>query len=90
MTYRSVRGMHDIFFEEVNKYNKIITVAKNVADTYAFNELITPILEYANVFERNLGEDSDVVSKEIYKFTDRSDEEVALRPEFTAGIIRSF
>ncbi len=50
----------------------------------------TPIFEFSDVFERNLGDDSDIISKEVYKFPDRGDNYLTLRPEFTAAIIRSF
>lgn len=90
MKIQSVRGMHDLFGVEGAKFEKIISIGKNVAFDYAFETLHTPILEFSELFERNLGQESDVVSKEIYKFKDRSDHILALRPEFTASIVRAF
>ena len=84
-----VRGTRDIFDEDIKKFNFIVDVAKKISSLYNFKEIITPIIEFSDVFERNLGDTSDVVSKEIYKFKDRSDNFLSLRPEFTAGIVRA-
>lgn len=84
-----VRGTRDIFNEDIKKFNFIVDVAKKISSLYNFKEIITPIIEFSDVFERNLGDTSDVVSKEIYKFKDRSDNFLSLRPEFTAGIVRA-
>lgn len=84
-----VRGTRDIFNEDIKKFNFIVDIAKKISSLYNFKEIITPIIEFSDVFERNLGDTSDVVSKEIYKFKDRSDNFLSLRPEFTAGIVRA-
>ena len=86
---QAVRGTRDIFNEDIKKFNFIIDIAKKISSLYNFKEIITPIIEFSDVFERNLGDTSDVVSKEIYKFKDRSDNFLSLRPEFTAGIVRA-
>lgn len=86
---QAVRGTRDIFNEDVKKFNFIVNIAKKISSLYNFKEIITPIIEFSDVFERNLGDTSDVVSKEIYKFKDRSDNFLSLRPEFTAGIARA-
>lgn len=86
---QSIRGVQDFFTENVEKFDKIIELAKSLAKKYNFQRLITPIIEKSSLFERTLGEDTDVVSKEIYKFKDKGDEEIALRPEFTAGVVRA-
>ena len=85
-----VRGTKDLFGDDVKIFNAIIDVAAKRADAYGFNELQTPIFEFSEVFERNLGEASDIVSKEVYKFPDRGDNFLTLRPEFTAGVVRAF
>lgn len=90
MKIQAVRGMHDLFGLEGAKYEKIIEQGRVIANNYAFETIHTPIVEFCELFERNLGEESDIISKEIYRFTDRSDHILALRPEFTAGIIRAF
>ena len=84
------RGMKDLFGEDFELHNHIIDTAKKISTLYCYEGASTPILEYTKVFDRTLGDTSDVVSKEMYSFLDRSGESVALRPEFTAGIIRAF
>lgn len=84
-----IRGTKDIFGDNIIKYNKIVNLAKNISELYNFKEIKTPVIEFTEIFERNLGETSDVVSKEIYKFQDRSGNDICLRPEFTAGIVRA-
>jgi histidyl-tRNA synthetase len=85
-----LRGMKDLFGEDFALHNHIIGAAQKISSLYCYEGASTPILEYTKVFDRTLGEDSDVVSKEMYSFLDRSGESVALRPEFTAGIMRAF
>ncbi len=84
-----VRGTKDLFGDEIKIFNHIISVAKNKSEFFGFEELQTPIFEFSEVFERNLGEASDIVSKEVYKFPDRGDNMLTLRPEFTAGVVRA-
>lgn len=80
--------MHDVYGKSASNFDFIISKASAISTVYGFTRVDTPILEFSNLFERNLGEESDVVSKEIYKFKDRGGEDLALRPEFTAGIVR--
>jgi len=87
--FQNVRGTKDLFGEEILRFNQIIDVAKKRSLQFRFEELQTPIFEFSDVFERNLGETSDIVSKEVYKFLDRGENFLTLRPEFTAGIVRS-
>ena len=84
-----VRGTKDLFGNEIELFNHIIQVAKNKSEIFGFEELQTPIFEFSEIFERNLGENSDIISKEVYRFQDRSDNFLTLRPEFTAGIVRA-
>ncbi len=63
--------------------------ARELSERYGFAEISTPILEFAEVFRRTLGETSDVVAKEMYTFRDRGGDEITLRPEYTAGIARA-
>lgn len=87
---RLVRGTKDLFGEEIQAFNNIIDAAKKLASNFGFGELQTPIFEFSEIFERNLGEGSDIISKEVYKFMDRGDNFLTLRPEFTASIVRAF
>ena len=85
-----VRGTKDIYGAEISAFNHIIDVTKKASFAYGFGELATPIFEFSEIFERNLGETSDIISKEVYKFPDRGDNFLTLRPEFTAGVVRAF
>lgn len=85
-----VRGMKDLFNEDYNAHEYIISTAKSVAELYGFEGASVPILEHTGVFARTLGEASDVVSKEMYSFLDKSNDSLTMRPEFTAGIMRAF
>jgi histidyl-tRNA synthetase len=87
--YQKLRGTQDLFAENIDKYNFIVDVARKNAKIYNFKEIMTPIIEFSNLFERSVGEGSDIVMKELYKFQDKSNDFIALRPEFTAGVVRS-
>lgn len=63
--------------------------ARLIAGRYGFDGVATPIFEFVDVFARTVGETSDIVSKEMYVFTDRGGETLALRPEGTAGVVRA-
>lgn len=85
-----VRGTHDLLPDESRRHRKVEEVAFSAARRYGFGEIMTPIFEFTDVFARTLGETSDVVTKEMYTFTDRSGESLTLRPEGTAGVARAF
>lgn len=88
-TLQAPRGMQDVFGLEQIKRQFIVDTCKRVASVYGFEEIATPIAEDESVFSRTLGNDSDVVSKEMYTFPDRSDNMLSLRPEGTAGVVRA-
>lgn len=85
-----VRGTKDLYGAEISAFNLVVEITKKLSTLYGFNEIATPIFEFSEIFERNLGETSDIISKEVYKFPDRGDNFLTLRPEFTAGIVRAF
>lgn len=87
---RPVRGTHDWLADASARYREVTESARQVASQFAFQEIMTPIFEYSDVFHRTLGETSDVVSKETYSFEDRGGDAITLRPEFTAAIVRAF
>lgn len=84
-----VRGTKDLFGDEIRVFNHIIDLAKYKGENFGFDELQTPIFEFSEIFERNLGEVSDIITKEVYKFPDRGDNFLTLRPEFTAAVVRA-
>lgn len=85
-----VRGTRDILPEDARRHRHIVTTALSVAERYGFGEISTPVFEFTDVFSRTLGDTSDIVTKEMYSFLDRSDESLTLRPEGTAGVARAF
>ena len=85
-----VRGTRDIMPEEMRRQRRVVETACELAARYGYLEMSTPIFEFTDVFRRPLGETSDVVSKEMYTFTDRGDEGLTLRPEATAAVCRAF
>ena len=89
MKINPIRGTHDLYGNEINKFNKIISEVKLVASQFNFHELITPIFENSQLFKKPLGEQSDVVLKEMYTFKDRNKDEITLRPEYTTPMIRA-
>ncbi|MFN7710551.1 MAG: histidine--tRNA ligase [Holosporales bacterium] len=88
LNFQPVRGTRDWLPESTKRYRALIDLALETAYAYGFEEVMTPIFEFSGVFHR-LGETSDVVSKETYTFTDRGGEEITLRPEGTAGVMRA-
>ncbi len=84
------KGMRDILPDDSVYWDKIFEAAKEVADFYGFGHIDIPILEYADLFARGIGTGTDVVEKEMYAFKTKGGDSVAMRPEFTAGVMRSF
>ncbi len=85
-----VRGTHDLIGEEARAHNAIVEAARSIADRYAFVPMATPVFEFTEVFQRTLGDTSDIVTKEMYTFEDKGGDRLTLRPEGTAGIARAF
>ncbi len=84
-----VRGTHDILPEEIRRHRHICETGRRVAELYGYQEFATPIFEFSEVFTHTLGTSSDIVTKEMYSFVDRNGDELTLRPEGTAGIVRA-
>ncbi len=89
-TPKPVRGTQDIFGEEQERFQHVVETFERVRRLYGFKGVEMPVFEPTAVFARSLGETTDVVSKEMYSFEDRSGDSLTLRPEFTAGICRAF
>ncbi len=84
-----VRGTHDLLPADAARHRGVVETARAVALRYGYREMATPIFEFSEVFRRSLGDTSDVVTKEMYSFTDKGGEELTLRPEATAGVARA-
>ncbi|MBQ9270904.1 MAG: histidine--tRNA ligase [Alphaproteobacteria bacterium] len=85
-----VRGTYDLYGAAKRKMKKVVSVGSSVVEKYGFEEIETPIFEFTEVFARNLGDTSDIVTKEMYCFADKGGESLTLRPEGTAGVVRAF
>ncbi|URW75108.1 histidine--tRNA ligase [Sphingomonas donggukensis] len=89
-TPQRIRGTQDIAFEEQRRFAHVLDTFERVRRLYCFQRIEIPVFEDTQVFARSIGETTDVVSKEMYSFEDRSGDSVTLRPEFTAGIARAY
>jgi len=87
---QSLRGMNDILGKNSKLFNYFIKNASKIAQNYGFAYIETPILEQTSLFKRGVGESSDIVNKEMYQFIDKGSNDVCLRPEGTASVVRSF
>lgn len=83
------KGTYDIYGKDALIFEYFNTVCENYAHAYNFNYIRTPIFESSELYHRSVGETSDIVTKETYDFTDRSARNMTLRPEGTAGVVRS-
>ena len=89
-TPQPIRGMQSMLGEEADRFHAVIAAFDRVRRLYGFKRVEVPVLEPTAVFARTMGETTDVVSKEMYSFEDRSGDHVTLRHEFTAGICRAY
>ena len=88
--YQTLTGMHDVLPEDQNYFKKIHKAVESVSNYYGFEKIETPILESAEVFTKAVGEDTDIVGKEMYTFRTKGGDLLCLRPENTASIMRSY
>lgn len=85
-----MKGFKDILPDTIEKWHFLEDTAKSIFRVFGYKEIRTPILEKTSVFERSIGDVTDIVEKEMYTFIDKSGESVTMRPEGTAGIARAF
>lgn len=90
MKFRAPRGTVDILPGEVERWRYLEDKARDLCRRYHFSEVRTPIFEYTELFQRGVGETTDIVQKEMYTFTDRAGRSLTLRPEGTAPVVRAF
>ena len=90
MLSKAPRGTKDITPKDVYKWHYVEKKFREICALYGYEEIRTPIFEHTEVFSRSVGDTTDVVQKEMYTFTDRGDRQLSLKPEGTAGVIRSF
>jgi histidyl-tRNA synthetase len=89
MKFKAVRGMKDLFGEEIERFRQVEKTARFWLTRAGYGEIATPILEHTEVFTRSIGEHTDIVEKEMYSFTDLGGDRLTLRPEATAGVLRA-
>jgi histidyl-tRNA synthetase len=87
---QALRGTRDILPEEVCYWQLVEATAREILAKAVYREIRSPIFEQTSLFERGIGEGTDIVGKEMYTFNDRGDRSITLRPEGTAGVVRSF
>lgn len=85
-----IRGTQSLLGEEADRLHQVVETFDRVRRLYGFRRVEVPVIEPTAVFARTIGESTDVVSKEMYSFDDRSGDSITLRPEFTAGICRAY
>jgi histidyl-tRNA synthetase len=88
--HQAPRGTRDLLPEESARWDRVESLARGVLERYGYGEIRTPMFEDFELFARTSGEASDVVQKEMYRFKDLAERELALRPEFTAGVMRAY
>jgi histidyl-tRNA synthetase len=86
---QAVRGMHDILMHDTPRWQFLEETITNILNQYAYQEIRLPIVEKTELFKRSIGDNTDIVSKEMYSFNDRNDSSLTLRPEGTAGCVRA-
>lgn len=90
MKFKSIKGTKDILPDESPQWQLVERHVHDIMQRYLYREIRTPIFESTALFARSIGEQTDIVSKEMYTFTDRSNESVTLKPEGTASVLRAY
>lgn len=90
MTFKSIRGTKDILPAETARWQMVESIVRRVFHRFNYREIRTPMFEQTALFARSIGELTDIVGKEMYTFTDRSEDSITLRPEGTASVIRAY
>ena len=89
MKIQSLRGMPDFFPDDLTKWHILEKMLSQAFDAFNIDEIRTPLLESTDLFDRSVGNSSDIVNKELYSFLDRNQESISLRPEGSASVIRA-
>ena len=90
MLTNAPRGTKDILPDTVDAWTYVESRIRDICDRYGYHEIRTPIFEHTELFQRGIGDGTDVVDKEMYTFTDRGDRSLTLRPENTASAVRAY
>ena len=87
---KAIKGTQDFLPSDIYKYQFIEQTVREIAEKFGFREIRTPVFEHTELFQRGVGETTDVVQKEMYTFDDKGGRSITLRPEGTAGVARAF
>src|SRR5258708_7430884 len=90
MKFEAIKGVGDILPPESALWNRVEQTAREVFGTFGFAEIRLPIFEQSELFARSVGQETDIVSKEMYSFQDRDESSISLRPEATASVVRAY
>jgi len=90
MKIKALKGVQDILPDVMNSWNYVHTRAEEIFSIYGYKKIIVPIIEESRLFVRSIGEETDIVEKEMYTFVDRGNRSIALRPEATASVVRAY
>lgn len=90
MEFSSIKGFKDILPSEAGTWQKVQKEAREILQSFGFQEIMVPLLEMTELFSRSIGEETDIVSKEMYTFTDSKGKSMSLRPEATASLVRAY
>ena len=88
--FQKIRGMHDILPGETHAWERVESAYRAVAAAYGYREIRIPVLEATGLFARSIGDETDIVGKEMYSFKDAGGDDLTLRPEGTAGVVRAY
>lgn len=88
--YKALKGMRDILAPDIYTWQKVENAAREIFSSYGFQEIRTPVAESTDLFTRSIGENTDIVEKEMYTFNDKGGRSISLRPEGTASVVRSY
>ena len=87
---KAIRGTKDILPSEISRWHHLENIIKHIFSNFNYKEIRTPVFEETTLFARSIGEETDIVSKEMYTFKDKGDTSITLKPEMTAGVVRAF
>ncbi len=90
MKYKAIYGTHDLLPEDSFKWQNLEEKVRKIISLYNYKEIRTPVFEETDLFARSIGEDTDIVQKEMYTFLDQGKRSLTLRPEGTAGVVRAY
>ncbi|MCP4649944.1 MAG: histidine--tRNA ligase [PVC group bacterium] len=90
MKIKALKGVQDILPETIGQWDFLVSCSKNLFSVYGYQEIKIPLIEETNLFIRSIGEQTDIVEKEMYTFIDKGNRKISLRPEATASVVRAY